>query len=83
MAQSGGGAGWGSLEDIDDGKDNKDKRTTTKELPRNSKNKVPGNSKKSHDMDLAPGWQEAQDPGSGRSYYFNEATGETTWEVSG
>ena len=29
---------------------------------------------------LPPGWMEAQDPSSGRLYYFNQNTNETTWE---
>ena len=26
------------------------------------------------------GWQEATDPATGRTYFFNELTGDTTWE---
>lgn len=29
---------------------------------------------------LAPGWVEFKDPNSGRNYYANTSTGETTWE---
>jgi len=28
---------------------------------------------------LQPGWQQAQDPGSGRTYYYNTALGQTQW----
>eukprot|EP00427_Karlodinium_veneficum_P020306 CAMPEP_0169130352 /NCGR_PEP_ID=MMETSP1015-20121227/37650_1 /TAXON_ID=342587 /ORGANISM="Karlodinium micrum, Strain CCMP2283" /LENGTH=152 /DNA_ID=CAMNT_0009194505 /DNA_START=93 /DNA_END=548 /DNA_ORIENTATION=- len=28
---------------------------------------------------LPPGWESAMDPTSGNAYYFNRATGETTW----
>jgi protein transport protein SEC31 len=30
---------------------------------------------------LAPGWVALQDPSSGNTYYANEMTGETTWEM--
>merc|ERR1719321_32201 len=30
---------------------------------------------------LPPGWESATDPSSGKMYYFNRATGETTWTV--
>ncbi|VEU34893.1 unnamed protein product [Pseudo-nitzschia multistriata] len=30
--------------------------------------------------DLAQGWQEVQDPNTGKCYYFNQETQETTWE---
>ena len=29
---------------------------------------------------LMEGWQEATDPATGRTYFFNELTGDTTWE---
>ena len=29
--------------------------------------------------DLPPGWQEAKDPATGVTYYFNPSTGETQW----
>merc|ERR1711957_264203 len=29
---------------------------------------------------LPPGWDQANDPASGKTYYFNRATGETKWE---
>jgi len=29
---------------------------------------------------LPPGWQEVQDPTSGKAYYWNQATNETTWD---
>jgi len=29
---------------------------------------------------LPPGWREVPDPSSGRSYFVNDSTGETTWE---
>jgi len=29
---------------------------------------------------LPPGWDQAQDPGSGKTYYFNRATNETRWD---
>lgn len=32
---------------------------------------------------LPAGWVAIQDPGSGSTYYANEATGETTWELPG
>merc|ERR1711988_975518 len=28
---------------------------------------------------LPAGWEQAQDPGSGKTYYFNRATNETRW----
>jgi len=28
---------------------------------------------------LPPGWEQANDPGTGNSYYFNRATGQTQW----
>jgi hypothetical protein len=33
--------------------------------------------------DLPEGWAEAADPDSGEVYYFNDATGETRWEIPG
>jgi cysteine-rich repeat protein len=30
---------------------------------------------------LPPGWQELVDPASGSKYYFNEYTGESSWEI--
>lgn len=30
---------------------------------------------------LAAGWTALQDPASGRTYYANQTTGETTWEM--
>lgn len=30
---------------------------------------------------LPPGWTEQVDPGSGSIYYFNEETGDSTWDV--
>jgi hypothetical protein len=33
--------------------------------------------------DLPEGWAEAADPDSGEVYYFNDATGETSWEIPG
>lgn len=37
------------------------------------------NSKPSNSGQLKPNWQEAKDP-AGDTYYYNSATGETTWE---
>ena len=28
---------------------------------------------------LPPGWHMTKDPSSGRNYYYNQNTGETTW----
>ena len=32
---------------------------------------------------LPPGWSQAVDPASGRTYYVNANTGETSWETPG
>ena len=32
---------------------------------------------------LSEGWQEATDPATGKTYFFNELTGETSWECPG
>lgn len=32
------------------------------------------------EMKLLPGWKAAQDPASGRMFYFNEDTGDRTWD---
>merc|ERR1711972_467250 len=29
---------------------------------------------------LPAGWEQAQDPGSGKTYFFNRASGQTTWD---
>ena len=33
------------------------------------------------DIDLPPGWSASVDPASGKPFYFNEATGESSWEM--
>ena len=34
----------------------------------------------SRNVYLPPGWEEARDPSTGRIYYANRATGETSWK---
>ena len=40
----------------------------------------PEASSRVEDSALPPGWEEVVDPGSGKTYYVNEATNETTWD---
>ena len=32
------------------------------------------------EMDMAPGWEEMQDPATGATYYWHAETGESSWD---
>jgi hypothetical protein len=52
-----------------------DRPTLQKEAPITKKTKLP-----TKEPSLKEGWSEIVDPSSGKAYYFNEETGETTWD---